>query len=85
MSFNQQVAHEIDLVVLKLEADLYKALNDYREVFDQFVERYPYVDITASNTSTVQSYYSGLKSISEGMDLLLRAYEELCALKKVAV
>lgn len=85
MSINFTKAYQFDMNVLQLEADLYKALNDYREVFDQYVDRYPLVEINPSNTEIVKSYHNGLKNLNEGMQLVLKAFEELCSLKRVAV
>lgn len=75
----------IDLDILTLEADLFKTLNDYREVFDQYVDRYPLIDISQHNKDIVKSYYNGLQSLSEGMELVIKAFAELCKLKQVAV
>lgn len=85
MSINPTKAYQFDMDVLQLEADLFKALNDYREVFDQYVDRYPLVEINSSNTEIVKSYHNGLKNLNEGMQLVLKAFEELCSLKRVAV
>ena len=82
---NPAHAHSVDLDVLKLEADLFKALNDYREVFEEYIDRYPLIDICPSNKDIVRSYYNGLKTLQEGMDLVLKAFSEVCQLKRVAV
>jgi len=82
---NPAYAHSVDLDLLKLEADLFKALNDYREVFEEYVDRYPFIDISSSNKDIVRSYYGGLKTLHEGMELVLKAFAELCELKRVAV
>lgn len=77
--------HQINMAILELEADLFKSLNDYREVFDQYVERYPLVDVSPKNQDVVKSYYNGLQNLTEGMTLILNAFKELCYLKQVNV
>lgn len=84
-SFKVSSPQAIDLDILTLEADLFKTLNDYREVFDQYVDRYPLIDILQHNKDIVKSYYNGLQSLSEGMELVIKAFAELCKLKQVSV
>jgi hypothetical protein len=77
--------HNYSMNILELEADLYKSLNEYKEVFDGYIERYPLVDITPQNQDIVDSYYRGLRSLTEGMNLILKAFKELCSLKQVDI
>lgn len=75
----------VDLALLELEADLFKALNDYRDVFIEYVDRYPLIDIHPVNRDIVKKYYDGLNTLNEGMQCVLKAFAELCELKRVAV
>lgn len=75
--------HEIDMAILQLEADLYKTLNSYKELFDEYANAFPILEISLENQYQVQKYSSGLKSMVEGIQYLHKSFEALCELKLV--
>jgi hypothetical protein len=71
------------MAILELEADLYKTLNSYKELFDEYADAFSTLEISTENQYRVQKYSSGLKSMVEGLQYLQKSFDSLCELKLV--
>jgi len=74
-----------DLKMMEIQGDLYTALNDYQETFDQYVDKFPTLDINFQNSVNVNHYIQGLQSLIEGMILIKQALKAVCIINSVSI
>jgi hypothetical protein len=74
---------KMDLEVLQLEADLFDAMNFYKDTFDMYLDKFPTLEISADNQEAVINFMSGFKTLTEGLQLMQQSMVALCQLKSV--
>lgn len=74
-----------DLKVMELQVDLYTVLNKCKETFDQYVDRFPILEINSQNSDNVSHYIQGLQSLIEGMILIKQTLKAICMINNITL
>jgi hypothetical protein len=75
----------MDLKIMKLDADIYSGLNDFKAVLEEYINSYLLISVEPNNQDRVQAFYEGFYKLSLGIAGLVEAYRQLCYCKDVVV
>ena len=74
-----------DLDIMKLDADIFSGLNEFKLVLEEYINSYPLMSIEPNNQDRVQAFYQCFYKLSLGIAGLVEAYRQLCYSKDVVV
>lgn len=64
---------EHDQLIMKNEAELYSSFNNFQDLLSRYINLYPMVEFSTSNSKDANKFLSGMMNLKQSFDALVEA------------